>query len=166
MSIEEVNRLLKLERGPLEKEMSAVQARLETIAKEIQRYVRAVGQGKLSVKYLEQAIFRLENEQRGLEKQLIQLSTRIEQIGIRDFNADLVQQNLQNFQQCFHALTPQEQTEALQCLLKNIEVYPEKFVLNVFELPELMVGSQKRKKWLGEKDSNPHRQNQNLPSYP
>ena len=44
----------------------------------------------------------------------------------------------------FHSLTDKEQVETLQCLLKNIIVYPDKLVLNVFEIPEFISGSQKR----------------------
>ena len=65
-----------------------------------------------------------------------------------DYNADLVKQNLRDFRKVFHALTPTEQAEALQCMLKQITVFPEKLVLDVYELADFARGSQNRASWL------------------
>lgn len=42
----------------------------------------------------------------------------------------------------------QEHAESLQCLIRDIEIYPDKIVLNIFELPEFEEGSQRRSEWL------------------
>jgi len=56
---------------------------------------------------------------------------------------------LQDFRAAFGALARQDQAEALQCILRDVVVYPEKLVLEVFELPEFLpTGSQKRPVWL------------------
>jgi hypothetical protein len=55
----------------------------------------------------------------------------------------------------FDALAPQEQVEVLRCLVRDIVVHPDKLLLNIFELAELIPGSQKRKDWLPNEDSNP-----------
>jgi hypothetical protein len=71
-----------------------------------------------------------------------------------DYNAELVKHNLRDFRKVFHALTPLEQTEALQCMLKQITVYPEKLVLDVYELADFSRGSPNRENWLPKQDSN------------
>lgn len=62
--------------------------------------------------------------------------------------------NLRDFRKVFHALTPPEQTEALQCMLKQITVYPEKLVLDVYELADFSGGSKNRANWLLKYASN------------
>jgi len=42
----------------------------------------------------------------------------------------------------------------MQCLLKGVTVHPQKLDLEIFELEELQLGSQKRKDWLPGLDSN------------
>ena len=63
-------------------------------------------------------------------------------------NADLVKQNLRDFRKVFHALMPTEQAEALQCMLNYITVYPEKLVLDVYELAAFSRASLNRADWL------------------
>ena len=82
------------------------------------------------------------------------LKRRINEEAVRDYNAELVKRNLQDFRKVFLALTRQEQAEALQCLIKDITIYPDKMELNIFEYAEFAPSSQKRKVWLGDQDSN------------
>jgi hypothetical protein len=48
----------------------------------------------------------------------------------------------------FTSLTPPEQSEALQCVLKGATVHPQKLALQIFELEEFDPCSQNRKEWL------------------
>lgn len=70
------------------------------------------------------------------------------------FNAELLQRTLRDFQAAFTALTSREQSEGLQCALKGEIVHPSKLQLDVFELEEFQPRSQKRKDWLPAQDSN------------
>ncbi len=72
------------------------------------------------------------------------LQRRINETAIRDYNAEVLQRTLQDFRSVFDALTPQEQSEALQSVLKAVTVYPNKLDLEIFELEEFCPGSQKR----------------------
>jgi hypothetical protein len=73
---------------------------------------------------------------------------------IREFNAELLQRTLQDFRTAFTSLTPPEQSEALQCVLKGVTVHPQKLALEIFELEEFHPSSQNRKEWLPGLDSN------------
>jgi len=66
----------------------------------------------------------------------------------QDLNAELVKSTPQDFKKIFQPLTPPEQTEALQCVLKDVALYSDKVVLNIFELPGFKAGSQNRAIWL------------------
>jgi hypothetical protein len=69
---------------------------------------------------------------------------------VRDYDAEVILQNLHDFRKIYHALAPQEQAEVLRCLVRDIDIYPDKLHLNIFELAELTPGSQKRIDWLPE----------------
>src|SRR5215469_2583454 len=47
----------------------------------------------------------------------------------------------------FGAMTPPEQSEALQCVLKSVTAHPHKLDLEVLELEEFLPGSQDRMNW-------------------
>ena len=153
-SIEELNGDLQRKTEPLERESALVRKRLEEIEREISRYVKALGQGKLSIRRLEEEISRMEADRCSLQGQLEELQRKINDSAIRDFNAELLQKTLGDFRSCFSALTPPEQSEGLQCLLKQVVVHPQKISLEIFELEGLAIGSQNRKKWLRGLDSN------------
>jgi len=76
------------------------------------------------------------------------LHQQINEEAAYDYNAEAVRQNLAAFRHSFDALTPDEKHEALQCMLKQINVLPEKLVLEVYELSDFEGGSQKRSEWL------------------
>ena len=82
------------------------------------------------------------------------LQRKISESAARDFNADLLQQALRDFKSAFSTLTAPEQAEALQCVLKGVNVHRQKLELEVFELAEFQPGSQNRQDWLGDLDSN------------
>gem|GEM_PF-4247344 len=65
-----------------------------------------------------------------------------------------VKRNLEDFRACFGALSPKEQAEALQCILKDVILEQDKIILEIFELPELLPGSKNRSKWHPRQDSN------------
>lgn len=148
MSVAELNGDLKRKVEPLEKEATQIKKRLEEIEQESKRYVRALGQGKLSIGRLEAEISALEGDRQALEQQYGELQRRINESAIRDYNAELLQRTLRDFGTAFGAFTPQEQSEALQCVLKRVTVHPEKLDMEVFELEEFRPGSQNRSDWL------------------
>jgi hypothetical protein len=116
--------------------------------------VKALGQGKLSVGRLEIEIGALELDRDTLQKQVAEIERKINESSIREFNAELLQRTLQDFRTAFISLTPSEQSEALQCVLKGVTVHPQKLALEIFELEEFHPSSQNRKEWLPGLDSN------------
>ena len=154
ISVEELNQDLKQKTEPLEREAGQTKKQLEEIDDEIGRYVRALGRGKLSIERLEREITRLDTVKYVLQQQLDDLQLKMNESAMRDFNAELLQKTLRDFRSAFAALTAPEQSEALQCVLKGVTVYPQKFDLEIFELQEFLPGSQNRKEWLPGLDSN------------
>jgi site-specific DNA recombinase len=154
ISVEELNEDLKRKSEPLEREALQIKRRLEEIEGEIGRYVKALGQGKLSIERLETEIAGLDKDKYALQQQLEELQRRINESAARDYNAELLQRTLRDFRVAFTALTAPEQSEALQCVLKSVTVHPQKLDLEIFELEEFLPGSQIRKEWLPGLDSN------------
>jgi site-specific DNA recombinase len=154
MSVEELNGDLKRKTEPLEREAGQVKKRLEEIEGEIGRYIKALGQGKLSIERLEAEIGGLEADKLVLQQQFDDLQRKINESAARDFSAEILQRTLRDFQSAFAPLTPTEQTEALQCVVKSVTVHPQKLDLEIFELEEFLPGSQNRKEWLPGLDSN------------
>jgi len=154
MSVAELNGNLKRKVEPLEREGGQIKKRLQEIEQEIGRYVRALGQGRLSIARLEAQIRVLDADKKALQAELDEIDRQINESAIRDYNADLLQRTLQDFRISFTTLTPTEQSEALQCVLKGVTVHPHKLALEVFELEEFHPGSKNRKDWLPGLDSN------------
>jgi site-specific DNA recombinase len=154
MSVAELNGDLKRKLEPLEREAQQIRKRLEEIEEEIGRYVKALGQGKLSIGRLEAEIGALELDRESLQMQLDELKRKINESSIRDYNAELLQHTLRDFRTAFTALTPPEQSEALQCVVKGVTVHPQRLALEIFELEEFRASSQNRKEWLPGLDSN------------
>jgi chromosome segregation ATPase len=152
--LRKLNRDLKRKVEPLEKEASRIRKRLEEIESEITAYVRALGKGQLSIKRLEREIASLETDRQLLEPQYAELQRNINDSISRDFNTDVLQRTLSNFQTAFSCLTPEEKGEALQCVLKTVTVHSTKLDLEIFELEEFRPGSQNREEWLPGLDSN------------
>jgi site-specific DNA recombinase len=165
MTVEELNRDLKRKVEPLEKEAGRINKRLEEIEQEIGSYVKALGQGKISIGRLETEISGLEVDKRSLQKEQDNLERRINESASRDFNAELLQRTLKDFQATFTELTPREQSEALQRVLKEVIVHRSKLQMEVFELEEFHPSSQNRKVWLRGLDSNQDNQLQRLACY-
>ncbi len=162
MCVEELNGDLKRKTEPLEREAGQIKKRLEEIEEEIGRYVKALGQGKLSIGRLEAEISTLEAHKQVLHQQYDDFQRKINESAIRDYNAEILQRTLKDFRTAFTALTPPEQSEALQCVLERVTVHPRKLDLEIFELAEFQSGSQKRKDWLRGLDSNQDSQIQSL----
>ena len=154
MTVEELNGDLQRKTEPLERDAGQIKKRIEEIEQEIGRYVKALGQGKLSIERLEAEICVLEAHKKTLREQYEGLRRRINETAMRDYNAEVLQRTLQDFRTVFSALTPPEQSEALQCVLKGVTVYPQKLDLEIFELEEFRPSSQNRKEWLPGQDSN------------
>ena len=154
ISVEELNGDVKRKTEPLEREAGHIKKRLEEIDGEIGRYVKALGQGKLSIERLETEIAGLEAGRYALQQQLVDLQRKINESVARDFNAELLQRTLRDFRTAFTTLTAPEHTEALQCVLKSVTVHPQKLDVEIFELQEFLPGSRNRKDWLPGLDSN------------
>lgn len=147
-TLQQLNRDLQSKIAPMEREAVELKARLAEIDTEIDRFVHALGKGKISVTRLEKEMQQREADKKALQLRYDALQQKINEEAAYDFNADLVKQNLREFQNVFQALTPDEKTEALQCMLKQVTVYPERIVLDVYELTDFARGSTNRSKWL------------------
>ena len=154
MSVAEVNVDLKRKVGPLQNEAQQIRNRLNEIEQEIGRYVKALGKGKLSIGRLETEIAALQFDRDSLQTQADEIERRINETSIRDFSAELLERTLRDFRTTFASLTPPEQSEALQCVLKGVTIHPQKLALEIFELEEFHSSSQNRKEWLPGLDSN------------
>lgn len=154
MSIEELNKNLQSKTEPLEKEALQIKKRINEIESEIDNYVKALGKGRISIERLEKEIERLETDKNRLLKQLDDINQKINGEVVKDYDATILKRNLNNFKASFGGLTRPEQVEALQCILKDVTAYPDKFLLEIFELAEFTPGSQKSPNWLLGQDSN------------
>ncbi len=154
ISVAEMNGDLKRKVGPLQKETQHLRNRLKEIEQETGRYVKALGQGRLAIGRLETEIASLESDRDSLQTQLDEFERKINETSIRDFNAKLLFRTLRDFRTAFPSLTPPEQAEALQCVLKGVTIHPQKLALEIFELEEFHPSSQNRKNWLPGLDSN------------
>ncbi len=154
MSIEELNRDLQRRIEPLAKDAERIKKRLGEVEAEIGRFVKALGQGKLSVNRLEKEIEAREKDRKALQVLYDDLQQKIREDVVREYNAELVKRTLQSFQETFQGLSPKEQAEALQCVLKDVIAYPDKFALDIYELAEFTPGSQNNPRWLPREDSN------------
>lgn len=148
MTLEELNQELRLRLEPLEREAGELKRRIDGIEAEITKYVKALGKGKISIERLEKEIEERENEKQALLAKYEEIRCKMNEESLDDYDAELVRKNLQDFQKLFQSLTPKEKAEALQCVLQDVTVHPDKLVLNIFELPEFSPGSKKRTEWL------------------
>ena len=153
-TVEDLNRDQKERVRPLEQEAIRLTAGLNKLEREIDRLVRGVGQGTVSVQRLEQEMHRQHKEQQSLEAQYQAVHRQIQEHLAREYDSEVVIRNLQDFQRVFAALLPKEQAEVLRCLVRDIDVYPDKLVFNIFELAEIGTSSKKRTGWLPGQDSN------------
>ena len=60
---------------------------------------------------------------------------------MKAFGAELIRNSLTSFANIFDSLSPDDKAKALRILLRDIYVYQDKIVLNVYELPEFTIGS-------------------------
>ena len=138
----------------MEREAVCLSTGLDELEREIGRYVRALGQGTITLKCLEQEVQQREKDKGALQIQYDGLQRKIRERAIGEYDVDILMRNLQDFQEVFHALAPQKQAKVLQCLVKDVIAYPDKLVLNIFELADVAPGSQQGKDWLPGQDSN------------
>ena len=128
--------------------------RLTELEVEIDRFVQALGKGKIFVDRLEKEMEQREADKKTLSMRLDVLRQRINEEAAYDYNANLVKQNLKEFRNVFGALTAEEKKDALQCMVKRINVLPDRLVLEVYELADFKRGSPKNPNWLSDMDSN------------
>lgn len=156
VTVEELNRDQKEQVRPLEQEGIRLKAGLNRLEREIDRLVRGVGQGTVSVQRLEDEMRRQQQEQHSLEAQYQAVQRQIQEHSAREYDSEIVLRNLKDFQRIFSALLPKEQMEVLRCLVRDIIVHPDKLVFNIFELAEVGTSSQERKGWLPMADQTEH----------
>ena len=96
---------------------------------EIDRYVRALGQGTMLLKRIEQEIAQREEDKAKLQVQCESLQQTLREQVVKDYDAEIVLKALQDFRKVFHALAPLEQAEVLRCLVRDVVVYPDKLLL-------------------------------------
>ena len=147
-TVEELNNDLKGRVQPLEQEAGEIQKRLSELESEIDRFVQALGKGTISVERLEKEIKQRQADQQALRLRSDQLQQSVREQTASDCNVELIKRNLREFRGVFRALTPEEQQQTLQCLLKQITVLPDKLVLEVYELADFAKGSTNRSNWL------------------
>ena len=140
--------------APLENEGRRLKNRISEIESEIANYVKGLGKGRVSARRLESEIEKGEKDQEALQVQYDDIQRQINEAICWDYDAELMRKHLRDFRAIFGSLTPDERAEALQCILKEIVLYPDRLVLNIYELPELKPGSQNRTVWLPGLDSN------------
>lgn len=80
--------------------------------------------------------------------QLDEIQRKINSESVAEYNADLVRNTLSDFKATFDNLGLNEKAQALQYVLKDVIIYPDKIVLDIFELPEFCIGSKNRIKKL------------------
>ncbi|MCS6320004.1 MAG: recombinase zinc beta ribbon domain-containing protein [Nitrospira sp.] len=148
VTVEELNLDQKEQVRPLEQEAIRLKASLNRLEREIDRLVRGVGQGTVSVQRLEDEMRRQQQEQHSLETQYQAVQRQIQEHTAREYDSEVVLRNLKNFQRIFAALLSKEKMEVLRCLVRDIIVHPDKLVFNIFELAEVGTSSQERKGWL------------------
>ena len=154
-TVSDLNQDQKRKVKPLFGEIQKLKRRLTELDAEIDLYVKALGKGRLSIDRLEREIEAREKDRETLLDRISTLERDIQECEVRDFDAHLVRKGLREFRACFSSLTPQEQAETLQTVLKAVEVSSEGLTLEVFELPEVvLLGSKNRKEWLLGLDSN------------
>jgi len=88
------------------------------------------------------------HDRQALQVRYDDLRRQINEETVKDYDAELVRRNLRSFQTAFEGLTPPERAEAPRGILKDVIVYPDRLVLNIFELPEFAQGPQNHTKWL------------------
>ena len=154
ISVEGLNGDLQRKTEPLEQAANQIKKRLLEIESEIGRFVKALGQGRLSIKRLETEIGGLEASKLVLEHELDDVQRKINESGARDYDAEVLYRTLRDFKTAFSVLTGAERSEALQCVLKTVIVHPQKLELEIFEIEGFHVGSQNQKRWLPGLDSN------------
>ena len=153
-TIQELNRDLKGKVEPLERDAAQIKQCLAELDGEIDRFVQALGKGKISVDRLEKEMEQRETDKKALLVRYEDLQRKINEEAAYDYNAGIVKQNLQEFRNVVESLTPEEKIQALQCMVKQITVLPDKLLLDVYELADFKKGSSNRSNWLQRKDSN------------
>jgi predicted nuclease with TOPRIM domain len=147
-TIQELNRDLKAKVEPMEREAAQIKERLAELDGEIDRFVHALGTGKVSVNRLEKEMEKREAEKKALSVRYDDLQRKINEETAYDYNAGLVKQNLREFRNVVNTLTPKEKTQALQCMVKQITVLPDKLLMDVYELADFKKGLSNRSIWL------------------
>ena len=153
-TIQGLNHDLKQKVEPLEKEATRTKQRLAELEAEIDRFVQALGKGTIAIERLEIEMKQRETDKKVLKTRLDELQQKINEEAAYDYNSETLLRNLREFRNVFGALNPQEKTETMRGMLKQINALPGKLVLEVYELADFKRGSQNHSDWLSDMDSN------------
>jgi hypothetical protein len=80
-------------------------------------------------------------EKGNLENKIVSLEGKIRSCQFDDYNAKSIRRNLQKFKKAINSLEEQDKPQCLQLILRDVEVYRNRMVLNNFDLPEFAAGS-------------------------
>ena len=70
-----------------------------------------------------------ESDKNLLQSRLDEIQSKINREFTTEFDSDLIRRNLQKLKSALENLAPKDKAEALQCILKEITMHPDKIVL-------------------------------------
>ncbi len=132
---------------PVQEEKQLIEKRIADINSQIDNLIEALGKGKVSIEFIEQAIGEKKEEKEKLDEKLSTINRNIKENLFRPYDINPLKESIFNLNTIFNHLTPKEKSEALQCMVKDIEVHSDQLVLNLYELLDVYDGSQKRSFW-------------------
>ena len=148
-SIEQLNHGHDQQLEPLRGEEKQLQSRSRELEKEANNYVSALGKGTLSIERLENALKVVEDEKQIVGSRLREIQEQLEEIEFKQFDHQLIRENLTKFQNTLSTLTEDEKAECLQLILKDVVLSKKTIQLNIYDLPEFNYeSSKKRQDWL------------------
>ncbi len=142
VTVDDINAALKQNILPTRNEIKELEKRIRQIDSEVDRLLELYAKGgKLVAEVLNQKVESKLNDKKKLESKLIQLNNEIDEQSLKAYDAEIIRSSLSNFTNIFATLSPDDKAKALRILLRDIDVYKDRIVLNVYELPEFSIGS-------------------------
>ncbi len=142
VTVDDINAALNQNIRPTRNEIKELEKRIRQIDSEVDRLLELYAKGgKLVAEILNQKLESKLNDKKKFESKLIQLNNEIDEQRLKAYDAEIIRSSLSNFTNIFDTLSPDDKAKALRILLRDIHVYEDKIVLNVYELPEFTIGS-------------------------
>ncbi len=118
----DLNCNLKRSIEPMQKEQKELSRRMNEIETGISRLIDAIGSGELPVKRVKDAIAEREEQLKELQSQLVSVQQKMNESSVAECHADVLKEKLKDFKMVFSHVTGKEKSEALQCMIQDIEV--------------------------------------------